>query len=334
MNILPLIPLVALTGPGDDGSDRYYRPEACLVSVIDAADVPAQEAGVLTAVEAREGMEAAAGVRLAQIDDSRARMVHRIAEAEAAKAREAAENDVNVRYSRIAAKVAEAEYLQVLEANKLHANTVPQSEVRRKLLEFQKAELAIEQAETEHRAAGFQLQVRTAELESAQADILRRQVNAPFDGVVVEVYKRPGEWVSPGEPVFRMVRMDRLRVETFIHTAQVGPHEVADRPVYVRARLERGRTADFQGKVVFVSPLEQVGGKCLVWAEVANRMEQGQWLLRPGATAELVIELAAPIPQRAAAPPSVPGARGGTGDAAPPRGTLPGSALPRVTLPR
>jgi hypothetical protein len=52
--------------------------------------------------------------------------------------------------------------------------------------------------------------------------------------------------------------------------------------------------------VVFVNPLVLPGGDFRVRAEVVNRMEQGQWVLRPGLEAEMVIDLTAPAP--AAAP--------------------------------
>ena len=73
-----------------------------------------------------------------------------------------------------------------------------------------------------------------------------------------------------GEPLLRLVRMDRLRVAGHVNAAHYGPHEVAGRAVSIRARLERGRDERFTGKITFVHP-EQNGGDYLVWAEVDNR---------------------------------------------------------------
>ena len=47
----------------------------------------------------------------------------------------------------------------------------------------------------------------------------------------------------------------------------------------------------FTGKVVFVSPLVSVGGNYDVFAEVNNRQEDGQWVLRPGLEATMTIHL-------------------------------------------
>jgi hypothetical protein len=47
----------------------------------------------------------------------------------------------------------------------------------------------------------------------------------------------------------------------------------------------------FTGKIIYISPLVQAGGEYRVWAEVSNRQENGQWLLRPGLNAEMTIQL-------------------------------------------
>ena len=47
----------------------------------------------------------------------------------------------------------------------------------------------------------------------------------------------------------------------------------------------------FPGRIVFVSPIVEAGPQFLVRAEVVNRLEDGQWLLRPGLNAEMIIQL-------------------------------------------
>ena len=43
--------------------------------------------------------------------------------------------------------------------------------------------------------------------------------------------------------------------------------------------------------ITFVNPLVQAGGEYRVWAEVVNRQENGEWLLRPGLEAEMTIDV-------------------------------------------
>lgn len=57
------------------------RVSSCIVTLIEKARVPAQEAGVLTAIEARDGMQVDADALLAQIDDDQMQLKKKVAEA-------------------------------------------------------------------------------------------------------------------------------------------------------------------------------------------------------------------------------------------------------------
>ena len=63
---------------------------------------------------------------------------------------------------------------------------------------------------------------------------------------------------------------------------QYSPADVNDQPVVVQAILANGRKAEFKGKIVFVDLVVQQDGGYMVRAEVDNRKENEQWLLRPG----------------------------------------------------
>ena len=122
-------------------------------------------------------------------------------------------------------------------------------------------------------------------------------IKSPLDGVVVEINQRPGEWVEPGETMFRVVRIDRLRVEAFLDAHQAAGLLVG-RPVKLAIDAKGDATAEFSGKIVFVSPeVDPVNGQVRVWAEVEN--PDGQ--LRPGVHGKLSI---GPLPADAPRPAS------------------------------
>jgi multidrug efflux pump subunit AcrA (membrane-fusion protein) len=198
---------------------------------------------------------------------------------------------VAIRYSQAAAKVAEAEYYQAVEANNKVSGTVPQAEVRRLLLKEREMDLSIEKAQKEQIVAGLQVKVSEAELEAARVNIERRRLVSPLDAVVVELSRHEGEWVQPGDTVMRLVRLDRLRVENFLSFKKYSASEIQDRPVQVVVTLPRGRQETFPGKIVFVKPLVQAGGEFLIRAEVQNRKEGNSWILRPGVNVEMTIQL-------------------------------------------
>lgn len=67
------------------------------------------------------------------------------------------------------------------------------------------------------------------------------------------------------------------------------PGDVFGKPVKVVVELADGKLFVFDGEVTFVSPLIEAGSQYRIWAEVENRQEHGQWLLRPGMQAEMTI---------------------------------------------
>jgi macrolide-specific efflux system membrane fusion protein len=286
-----LLSAVVLCGaaPTKSAGATHLVPH-CLISIINEAQVPAKEAGVVTEIKAKEGQQVEAGALLAQLDDLDAQATLRVAQFERAVAEEEARNDVHVRYSKAAAEVAHAEYQAAEEANRRLPNTYPHLEVRKLLLTWRRTQLEIEKAQMDLRIAGLKAKVAEAREEVAQENVRRRQIRSPLEGVVKEVKLHAGEWVKPGDPVVHVVQLDRLRVEGFVRVADVRTDEIADRPVSVTVQLAHG-TETFEGKVVFVSPEVQAGGQIRVWAEVVNRKYHGHYLLRPGLTAEMTIHL-------------------------------------------
>ena len=67
--------------------------------------------------------------------------------------------------------------------------------------------------EVERGNAELEAKVKKAELKAVEVEIDRREVKSPLDGIIVERLKHEGEWVQPGETMFKIVGLKRLRVE-------------------------------------------------------------------------------------------------------------------------
>jgi macrolide-specific efflux system membrane fusion protein len=262
----------------------------CLVSLIEEAEVPAKEEGVLYELAVREGTQVSKGQALAKVDDRAAQFAKQLAESAYRAAKEKSENDINVRYAVAAAKVAEAAYDSAMEANKRYPGAVGVSEVRRLKLEAERTKLQIEQAQLEQTLLAHDLTGKAAELQAADEAVRRRHVLSPIDGEVVEMRRHVGEWVAAGQPVLRLVRLDRLRVEGFVSGASVDPATVVNRAVLVEVETAGGQRRTVSGRVVYVSQLVQGGGEYRVWAEVDNVKENGRWRILPGQSARMTIE--------------------------------------------
>ncbi len=273
------------------GSPATVTIDHCEVRLDEEAQVPAQEAGVLTKINVREGDQVQLNALLAQIDDAQAQKQRKNALAEFNGASEKSNSDIDVRYASAAYEVAKFEYLRILEANKKTSLAFSDVEVAEKKFAADKANLAIEQAGKQHLVDGFTSEAKQAEVELADESIKRRQITAPIDGVVQKIYAHIGEWVKPGDTVARILRVDRLRVEGYLDKDKFSPGDVADRPVTVQVELANGRKVQFPGKIVFVDPEIQGEKEYEVRAEVENRKENGQWLLRSGLPATMTIQL-------------------------------------------
>ena len=76
-----------------------------------------------------------------------------------------------------------------------------QIEMDRLRLTVEKSELEKEQAQHEHDIAGQTVLVKQSERALAAEQVRRRRILAPLEGVVVQVNRRRGEWVEPGDQV-------------------------------------------------------------------------------------------------------------------------------------
>jgi multidrug resistance efflux pump len=177
-----------------------------------------------------------------------------------------------------------------LQANAKQPNSISFLELERLRLAAEQATLNVEVGKFEREVRRTETGVTRAKADLAENDVRLRRIRTPVAGEIAEYYVRVGEWVEVGKPVLRIVRLDRLRVEGFVHTRDFFPGEIIGRQAVVRVELARGERRELTCRVTFVSPLIQAGGDYRVWAEIDNRREQGRWLLRPGMQAEMILE--------------------------------------------
>ncbi len=194
-----------------------------LIRIDEQVEVPAREAGVLADVNVREGQMVAQGAPIAQIEDDEARIAADRAKIEMDIAKANAENDLGVRFARKSREVVEAELRRSTEALNRYANSISASEMDHLRLLVEKSKVEIEQAEHEFKVAGYTQKVKSADYQAAQAAVSHRKITAPLAGVVVQVSRRRGEWVKPGDTVVRIVRLDHLRAEGFLSSRYLSP---------------------------------------------------------------------------------------------------------------
>jgi multidrug efflux pump subunit AcrA (membrane-fusion protein) len=258
-----------------------------VLKLVEEVEVPAREAGVLSALNVREGQSVERGFVLGQIDDAEARIAVERVKIELLIAKTHAENDITVRFSKKSFEVAKAELDRSLASIKRFPKSVSDSEMDRLRLLVEKGQLEVEQAEHDFAVAGFARHVKANELQAAEQKAANHQIVAPIQGVVVQVQRHSGEWVKPGDTLLRILRVDRLRAEGYIKARYLGA-VAKGRDVQLTVELPQGGEVQRTGKIVFLDPqIEPVNSQLRVWAEVNNADLQ----LLPGMRAKMTIPL-------------------------------------------
>jgi len=259
--------------------------ESVLLAPIQEVEVPAREAGLLQRMAIAEGAMVKEGELLAQIDDTDAKLQQTRAEIELDNARRNASNDIRVRVAVKAAEVAEAELQRGLESQKRYPKSVSETEIDRLRLTADHAKLQVEQAKYDFETAQLALRVQENQVQQAARQVERRRILAPVSGRVVQLFRQQGEWIELGQPLARVLRVDRLKAVGSLDARQMHG-DPTGRPVSLKVELPETGQTECPGRVTFVqSEVNPVNGQLDFWAEIENANLQ----LRPGLRASLKI---------------------------------------------
>lgn len=290
---LPAIAMWAGLSCCASAADDTLRVENAVVTLIEQTQLPARSAGPLAKLTVREGAAVRAGDEVGQIDDASAVIAWEQAQAELEIAVAEAENEFKVLAAEKAAAAAKAELQRAEESAEKYSKSISQTELDRLRLVAERSELEFRQTRHERNIAKLNAVVKRKACDEAARAVELHRIRAPVEGVVVEVMRRAGEWVEPGMPVVRIVRMDSLRVEAFVSAAEASRLRPGMRARFLPDAVGDG-AAGHHGKLAYISPeIDPVNGQVRIRAEVDNA---GQGL-RPGLQGMLEILEARQAPQ-------------------------------------
>jgi macrolide-specific efflux system membrane fusion protein len=256
-----------------------------LLKVIEEVEVPALQEGPIHEILVREGQVVGVGEPLMQIDDQRARFRKNQAEIEHSIAIKKASNKSEVKLAEVESRVAAASLQRAMDSRKRFPDTPSQAEVDEIELRFANATQNLEEASNNFQLAELARELAEKNVAIASFEVERHKIKAPIQGAVIEMIARRGEWVRPGEPLLRLMRIDRLRVEGFLKRDLVRAG-LEGSPVTIILEGTEGDKGRFPGKIVFVSLEVDPGDKTQrVIAEVDNSKQ----LLAPGLRAKMII---------------------------------------------
>ncbi len=251
--------------------------------------IPAQTDGIISSMLVDEGSIVKKGDVLLTIDDRLAMAELNVANKELEAAKIQAKQVAHITYAKKAAELASYEYSEL---KKLwdEKRAVAYFEVRKKMLEYDRAEASKEVAEVDHAKDQSAAAVAEEKLNAAKVQLDLRRVVAPYNGVIVERLRSQGEWLKAGEPVLKFLNMDEMRVEVRVPVENRSVQQLQNATMKVRIPIGQDREIPFETKVEFVN-YEIELGECRVWANSPNQMVGNSWILRDGMEGTVEIHL-------------------------------------------
>jgi RND family efflux transporter MFP subunit len=223
------------------------------VEPLNEVQVAAPEAGLIQSIDVKDGQAIQRGQTLARLDAGVLEATLALAKAKAqSKAQiDAAAAEYQLRKARLDA------------ITKLHKQGNANSE------ELQRARRDAAIAESKLTAAREEVELNALEARRIEAQIERRSIRSPIDGVVLTVEKQPGEFLSPADPVFMTIaNLETLRVRFHVATRRATQYQVGQ--VVNVLFPESGRHT--QATIAFVSPVTDAdSGTVRVDVTIDNR---------------------------------------------------------------
>lgn len=234
-------------------SQVHADPETVLgyLEPYQSIEMNVSEAGIIGEIHVKEGGRVAEGQALLSLDNS-------VLDAQLAIATIQSESTASILVADADLGVAKERYEKL--ARLKSSGTAHSGEVARAEAEVKKAEGQLSIANEEKKIAGFRV-------EEIEAQIERRMLRSPIDGVVLEISKEEAESAtapSPGsaiKPLVQVAQIDRLKLVVHV-PASLADHLKPGAAMPVRVLQQSSLSLDREGSAVhatgtieFISPV-------------------------------------------------------------------------------
>jgi HlyD family secretion protein len=240
-----VVAAAALASCGDNEADAYGNFEATEVTV--AAEVE----GRLLALRLEEGERVAKGASLGVVDTIPLLLERRaLAARRAAAASRAREASATIGALEIQLSIAERELSRTERLLRAAAATAQQGDRAEREARVAREQLAGAQAA--RRSIIQEVAALDAQVDLIDDRIGRSRVISPLDGVVLARYVEPGEFVRPGQPLFKLASLDSLTFRAYVSGAQLATLRLGQE---VKVLVDRGpdSLATLPGRVTWIS---------------------------------------------------------------------------------
>jgi RND family efflux transporter MFP subunit len=241
-----------------------------IVEPFQDSKVSASAAGIVVAINAKEGQFVRKGDVVVELDSE-------LESLEVERRKTIAESmvEINAAHTRVETLGVDLEGTRKLRES---TRSVSGEDFRKKELEYKLAEADLQQLEVTKKR-------EVVEYRIADAQLKKRVIAAPFDGIIVQRLLEVGESCNQQQPLFRIVNVRQCRLVVHMEKAQ-SLKLTSGKQVLLRIREIDG-TVTATGVVEFVSPLVDASSGL---REVKVLFDNPDDKVHPGVTGTIVTE--------------------------------------------
>ena len=268
----------------DDGSTLEF--ESAVLQIIEKIEVPATASGPINELLVKQGDIVEENQVLATVDNSSASIAHREAMLELEIAKSKAASTLDVEYARKSLDVAKVDLRRAHESNQKYDGVVSDREMDRLRLLVEKSNAELAKIKFDKTLLQLQQKLKRNTADKREFELSQHQIQTKSGGQVVEVAKRKGEWVNVSDSVIHVARLDKLRVEEYLPSAQADS-QLLDAEATFSITVSGKDKELAKGRVVYVNPeINPLNSTVMVWIEFDNR----ELKLRPGMKGKVSIQ--------------------------------------------
>lgn len=230
---------------GGNAPDAYGNFEA--VEVVVSAETP----GTLVQFQPVEGNVLTQGAAVALVDTTQLALQKQQSVAQrASTGAHTIEVEHQITVLRVQRDIARRTYERTRRLFDQHAATAQQLDQTER--DYKTLGAQIQALEAQRRSVAQQAGSGAARVAQIAEQISRSRIMNPVTGTVLAVYAREGEFVQPGQPLYRIANLDTLDLRAYVTEDQLASFRIGS-PVQVH--VDRGDTAalTLPGRIAWVS---------------------------------------------------------------------------------
>lgn len=274
-------------------SKRMIPIESAFVDSYRDIQVPARLKGFLAKVYFEEGDIVEEGTTIAELDTRGINGELEAAQIRFENAKLTADDDSAVAFATASKNLAQQEYNTESRIFEKGAGT--RQELERLKLAWIQASLQETRSKEQKKIDAGAVRIEEQSIKAVEMLKSLHEIKAQFSGQVMAIERKEGEFVQEGQTVLRLVDLSKLRVEGKINSDDANPSDVKGQKVFVKLQQAHGEEAMLEGFVKNIALDFQAarGGTSafVIQVIVENRKVNDQWLLHPGATVSMEVEL-------------------------------------------